>query len=232
MGALPYLDILLLGAVLLMLSTIAVTVLYYRRIKKAQGEYEEAKTVVGDIIVSFDRQLSRQESDLGALSHKLEVYSVKSEKITRKLEEQSAQLEKLVTKVAGFSSPNEKFSTEVEELKKRVETLAKTQEQTLERVAETTETRIEAAIPIKKERALAPLTETELRVLEILADEGEKTAPQIKNTINLTREHTARLMKKLYERGYVERNSAKTPFAYRVKEEMSKFLRKTETKAE
>jgi DNA-binding IclR family transcriptional regulator len=67
--------------------------------------------------------------------------------------------------------------------------------------------------------------------LEILAEEGEKTAPEIKDRIKLTREHTARLMKKLYEEGYLERDSGKIPYAYRIKEEMLKILKKTEAKA-
>jgi hypothetical protein len=38
-------------------------------------------------------------------------------------------------------------------------------------------------------------------------------------------------MKKLYEGGYLERRSERTPFAYRVKEEMLKLLKKSEAKA-
>jgi hypothetical protein len=38
-------------------------------------------------------------------------------------------------------------------------------------------------------------------------------------------------MKKLYEGDYLERRSERTPFAYRVKEEMLKLLRKSEVKA-
>jgi len=227
---LPFLDMLLFSTIFLLLSTVAVAVLYYRRIKKAQQEYDEARTVVSDIILSFNRQLQRQESNLSTVGHKLEMLSVKSGKIASKLEEQGTQLGKLTTEVASVSPTDEKLSADLEEMKKRVETLAKTQEETLQRVTEIPETRIEAAIPIKRESALAPLTETELRVLEILADEGEKTAPQIKDRIKLTREHTARLMKKLYEAGYVERNAAKTPYAYRVKEEMLRILKKTETR--
>jgi len=88
---------------------------------------------------------------------------------------------------------------------------------------------VEAVIPIRRERALAPLTETELSVLEILALEGPKTAPEIKDRINLSREHTARLMKKVYEEGYVERDTGKIPFKYRIKKEMEKLLKKTES---
>jgi DNA-binding MarR family transcriptional regulator len=78
---------------------------------------------------------------------------------------------------------------------------------------------------------LAQLTETELLVLEFLSTEGEKTAPEIKDKVKLSREHTARLMKKLYEKGYLERSSNKIPFTYRLKEEMQRFLNKPEQKS-
>jgi len=209
-----------------------VTVLYYKRIKKAREEYDEAEIVVSDVIISFNRELQRQEDSLNALSRRSDALAVKCEKVGRELEEHGARLGELTNKVAGLSPAGETLVAEVTEIQKRIETLAKTQEGILQRVAEQTETGIEAAIPIKRESALAPLTETELLVLEILAGEGEKTAPEIKARIKLTREHTARLMKKLYEDGYVERNSAKTPYTYRVKEEMTKILKKTETRAE
>ncbi len=77
---------------------------------------------------------------------------------------------------------------------------------------------------------MAPLTETELSVLEVLASEGKKTAPEIRSRIKLTREHTARLMKKLYEKGYLEREAGKMPYSYSIKEEMRRILKKTEAK--
>jgi predicted transcriptional regulator len=92
------------------------------------------------------------------------------------------------------------------------------------------ETRVESAIPIRREKALAQLTETELLVLEFLAAEGKKTAPETKDKVKLSREHTARLMKKLYEKGYLERSSNKIPFTYRLKEEMQRFLKRPEQK--
>jgi hypothetical protein len=52
------------------------------------------------------------------------------------------------------------------------------------------------------------------------------TAPDVKDEINLTREHTARLMKKLYETGYLERETRKLPYYYSIKEEMVKILKK------
>jgi len=76
---------------------------------------------------------------------------------------------------------------------------------------------------------MAELTETEVIVLEMLSAEGPKTAPEIKERLQLSREHTARLMKKLYEKGYLERETGKIPFRYSVKKEMKKFLKKAES---
>ncbi|MDR1993006.1 MAG: winged helix-turn-helix domain-containing protein [Nitrososphaerota archaeon] len=83
-------------------------------------------------------------------------------------------------------------------------------------------------IPIKRDKALAALTDTEIQVLEMLSKEGSKTAPEIKERVQLSREHTARLMKKLYEDGYLEREAGKLPFRYSIKKEMEILLQKVE----
>ncbi|MGE5533735.1 MAG: MarR family transcriptional regulator, partial [Bacillota bacterium] len=83
-------------------------------------------------------------------------------------------------------------------------------------------------IPIKRDKALAALTETEIAVLEMLSKEGAKTAPEIKERVHLSREHTARLMKKLYEEGYLEREAGKIPFRYSIKKEMETLLKRVE----
>jgi DNA-binding MarR family transcriptional regulator len=86
----------------------------------------------------------------------------------------------------------------------------------------------ESVIPIKRDKAMAALTDTEIAVLEMLSSEGPKTAPEVKDRVHLSREHTARLMKKLYEEGYLEREVGKIPFRYSIKKEMEKLLKKTE----
>jgi DNA-binding Lrp family transcriptional regulator len=84
-------------------------------------------------------------------------------------------------------------------------------------------------VPIKRDKAMASLTDTEVEVLEFLSAEGPKTAPEIKEKVRLSREHTARLMKKLYEEGYLERETGKLPFKYSIKKEMEKLLKKPES---
>jgi len=54
-------------------------------------------------------------------------------------------------------------------------------------------------------------------VLKLLAD-GPKTSKQIESVIGRSREHTARLMKKLYEFGYVTRDIGAKPYTYTITE--------------
>jgi CTP-dependent riboflavin kinase len=217
----------LIGSGLLLLFAGVVTALYYQRMRKVTKEYAEAKNIVSDIVVSFDKQLQRQEEQVDKVSYKVETLSKRSEDMTAKLETVENQVTS-IAKLAEVSETEKKLNIDIEDLKKRIDDVANAQEEIKKQALEIPEAKIEAAIPIKREHALARLTETELRVLEIIADAGEKTAPEIKDLIKLTREHSARLVKKLYEEGYLERNTAKTPYAYRVKEEMLKFLKKTE----
>lgn len=232
-GVLVYSNAFLMVVVVLLFVTMGVAVLYYRRIKRADEMYEEARDAVGDVIISFNRQLQRQEDRLGAVAYETEVLSFRSEEVVKKLKAQDRRLADLAVKVEAVSGLEQRFSTQIENVNKKVKGIIAKQESLMKKIAEVPaapEAKIKAAIPIKRERALASLTETELGVLEILASEGKKTAPEIRARIKLTREHTARLMKKLYEKGYLERETGKMPYAYSIKEEMRRILKKTEAK--
>ncbi|MFA5571977.1 MAG: MarR family transcriptional regulator [Crenarchaeota archaeon] len=117
-----------------------------------------------------------------------------------------------------------------ESLKNRIDSF-ENQIQTLSGLSPQSEAEVDVILPsvlIKRDKALATLTETEITVLEMLAREGAKTAPEIKERVHLSREHTSRLMKKIYEEGYVEREVGKIPFRYTIKKEMEVLLKKIE----
>jgi len=228
-------DYLLVVTGILLSLTIATVFVYYRRIRLASKAYEEAKNVVSDIVISFDKQLQQQEEEIATAIQTIETATARNERLSKHLEQQeksfTTRLNDLSLKVdskAGSSLDQESLEKDVESLKRQVEGLIEAQRESDQRKAEASESQVETVIPIRKERALAPLTATELHVLEYIATEGEKTAPEIKDFIKLTREHSARLMKKLYEEGYVERRSDKAPYTYRIKEEMLKILKKGE----
>ena len=230
--------ILILVGVLLA-ATVGAAIKYYKQLRRVQREYEKAEQVVEDIVLSFNRQLKQEANKLELVAHKVEAVSSKSDKALRKTEEVDKKLLPLESKIGVTLEDREKLLMRLDEFDKKVRDTVVSQEaliakiSTMEEQAQQfsmfPEAKIEAVIPIKREKVLAPLTETELSVLEMLSLEGPKTAPEIKGKIKLSREHTARLMKKLYESGYLERETSKIPFKYSVKKEMEKLLRKAES---
>jgi CTP-dependent riboflavin kinase len=227
----------LIGA--LLATTVGAAIEYYRQIRRVHIEYNKAKEVVEDVILSFNRQLEREGEKLETLAFKVEALSSKSERALSKAEEVEGKMRLLEGKVEPIAEAGMEVLAKIEDVNKKVrDTIASQEilvtkvsaiEEQLRQFSETPEIRAEAVIPIKKEKALAPLTETEVAVLKMLALEGPKTAPEIKERIKLSREHTARLMKKLYEGGYLERDTRKIPFKYSVKKEMEDLLKKTES---
>ena len=73
-------------------------------------------------------------------------------------------------------------------------------------------------------------TPTELQVLTLLANEGPKSAPEIGRFVGRSREHTARLMKKLFDEGYVRRDPTRIPFRYSTVERVKSSFTKQSQK--
>jgi predicted transcriptional regulator len=230
--------ILILVGVLLTV-TVGAAIKYYRQLRRAQQEYEKAEQVVEDIVLSFNKQIRQEAGKLELVAYKVEATSSKGDKALKKAEEVDKKLLPLEGKIDVALQDTKNLLTRLDEVDKKVRDTTVSQEILTGKISaleEQTrhfsmapEARIEAVIPIKREKVLAPLTETELSVLEMLSLEGPKTAPEIKEKIKLSREHTARLMKKLYESGYLERETSKIPFKYSVKKEMEKLLKKVES---
>ncbi|MGC9345176.1 MAG: MarR family transcriptional regulator [Candidatus Bathyarchaeales archaeon] len=232
-------EVLLILVGVLLAVTFGAAVEYYRQLRRVQKEYEKAKEAVEDIVLSFNRQLKREAEKLELVAYKVEANSSKSDKALKKAEEVEKRLFALEPKISVKLKDGEKTLIRLDEIDNKVRDVVASQEALAAKISDIEkqaqqfsmipEAKVKAVIPIKREKALAPLTETELSVLGMLAMEGPKTAPEIKDRIKLSREHTARLMKKLYEEGYLERDTSKIPFKYRVKKEMEKLLRKVES---
>lgn len=232
-------EVILILVGVLLAVTVGAAIKYYKQLRRVQREYEKAEQVVEDIVLSFNRQIRQEADKLELVAYKVEAVSSKSDKALMRAEEVDKKLLPLESKIGVTLEDREKLLKRLDEVDKKVRDTVVSQEaltakiSTMEEQAQQfsmfPEAKIEAAIPIKREKVLAPLTETELSVLEMLSLEGPKTAPEIKGKIKLSREHTARLMKKLYESGYLERETSKIPFKYSVKKEMEKLLRKAES---
>jgi len=226
----------------LLLATAAASVEYYWQIRKAQKEYQKAKGIVEDIVLSFNRELKRDADKLDVIAFKIEGNLAKAESGLKKVDTLEKRIVPLENQISAVSQAGSQSSTnflsglaglelKIKDIEASQETLivkfAGFEDQ-IQKVTLIPETRVEPVIPIKRDKAMAALTETEIAVLEMLSSEGPKTGPEIKDRVHLSREHTARLMKKLYEEGYLEREVGKIPFSYSIKKEMEKFLKKPE----
>lgn len=226
---------------MLLATTVAASVEYDRQIRRAQKEYEKARDLVEDIVLSFNRELKREADKLEVIAFKVEGSSSKADVSLKKIdsvEKKIAPLEEQlgsINQTIGQSNTNILSGLTGLELKiKDIEASQETlrvkisgfEEQLQKITVAPPEGRAEPVILIKRDKALAALTDTEIAVLEMLSKEGAKTAPEIKERVKLSREHTARLMKKLYEEGYLERETGKIPFRYSVKKEMENLMQK------
>lgn len=228
-------SLIIVGALVVIMVSAAVE--FYRQLRRAQKEYEKAKEVIDDIVFSFSRELKQEAEKLESTIYKVETTSAKSDRALKKAEEVDKKILSIDAKINETLEERTKILPKLDELDKQTRDIVASHEALTSKIATiedriqhsliSSETKIEAVIPIKREKALSPLTPTELAVLEMLSSEGPKTAPEIKDRIKLSREHTARLMKKLYEEGYLDRETGKIPFKYSVKKEMEGFLKKS-----
>ena len=227
---------------ILLAATVAASFEYYRQVSKAHGEYEKAKGVLEDIVLSFNRELKREADKLDVIAFKIEGNLAKADTSLRKVETLEKRMAPIENHLSAISQTATQSSSNIlsglSGLELKIKDVEVSQEKLKLKIAGFEEQiqKFKAApeisepvIHIKRDKAMAALTDTEIAVLEMLSSEGSKTAPEIKERVKLSREHTARLMKKLYEEGYLEREVGKIPFRYTVKKEMEKLLKKTES---
>jgi chromosome segregation ATPase len=200
-------------------------------------------------VLSFNRELKREADRLEVISFKVEGNSAKADTSLKKMdyvEKRITPFEEQLGAINQTLSQNTQANTNIllglTGLEAKIKDIEVTQgtlktkisgvEEQFQKITATPpEIGNEPVIMIKRDKAMAALTDTEITVLEMLSKEGAKTAPEIKERVNLSREHTARLMKKLYEEGYLEREADKIPFKYSIKKEMDNLMQKTENKA-
>lgn len=82
---------------------------------------------------------------------------------------------------------------------------------------------VEAPVISIQKTSQVTLDETEVSVIKLLSGKP-RSSVEIKELIGKSREHAARLMKKLFDMGLVDRNSSKKPFVYQLTESGRRYL--------
>lgn len=206
-------------AAALLLVIVAASIIFYRKIKEATAEYEGSKESVRNITFGFTRQVNHLQQDVAKTENVATTAKiVASEALKNSGEAKEATLKGLEA-VKTLQSRVESTESAVESMRREVQKLATTPKQRL-----VTRRDIEAPIPVQQGNVLAQLTETELNALKKIAELGEGTVPEIKEHLGTTREHTARTLKKLYETGFVDRNTNTMPYRYNVRKEIRDLI--------
>lgn len=204
--------------------TVAASLIYYRRIKQAQGEYEDSKDLVKSITGGFTKQLTRImkivariEQDVIKVQHSAE-------------EALKASGEALNTVREGVDDTS-KLADRIEETEKTLD-IVKTEIRRLSKIYRQpiVQKDVEAPIPLQRDNILEQLNPTEVEVLAIIEELGEGSVPEIRERIKKTREHTARLLKKLYEKGFIDRNTNRMPYRYNIRKEITEIIQQQKKK--
>ena len=206
--------------------TVAASFIYYQRIKRAQEEYESSRDVVRSITLGFTQQLAKLGRSIMNLERDAsDARSIASEAMKVSQEamdtasENDGERQRLADRIAETETTLTGMKEEMQKLSRRPAVAPARVE-------------VDAAIPLEQEDVLDQLTPTELEVLALIEEMGEGSVPQIRERIDKTREHTARLLKKLFERGFIDRNTSGMPYRYHIRKEIKELIQQQKEKME
>lgn len=190
--------------------------IYYKTIEKAQLEYEASRDILKNITLDFSYRLQKISREVNKLLIDFEEFKRTNYSMKEVGEENKKIIFDILEKYKALSSKVFQIECEINKLK---DDYAKGEKRDL---LTANNTNLDNYI---EDDVLKNLTETEVEVLCIIEEKGEASVSEIRNRISKTREHTARLLKKLYDRGYIDRNSNRMPYRYYVRKELKNKIK-------
>ncbi len=192
--------------------------------RQSKQAVEESASLISVIVDALSTRLGQSEHIVNQLHSDVEG----AKKQSAALEGEQAILRsshlQLLRHLQEILADDRRLIEELEQLETRVSVVQHTVS-TGEPIAKPEAPKREGlATVIKNGDILASLTPTERQTLQILSREGPKAAPELGKRLKKSREHTSRLMKKLYLDGYVDRESNRAPFRYRLNETVRSAL--------
>jgi hypothetical protein len=204
-----------------------VTSVVLRRFDISRMSYREARQMLSAMVGSLSGRIEQNEILTRELSEQLQILSANrarlsvegetadKERLLGFMQDWMGNVKRVIEKVDGLQKNLRSVEQEVREMRVRVNQLSVPGKH----AAGTPET----PVGVVTEVTLAKLSPTEGGVLELLAG-GAKSAPEIGRVMAKSREHTARLMKSLFEQGFVEREANRQPYVYRLNDKVREVL--------
>jgi hypothetical protein len=189
----------------------------FRQSKQAVAESASLLSVIVTALMSRVEASESLVSDLGV---KLETFDERTSHLESEQSNFLTNYLQVLRHLQDALSNDRRLILELEQVKTKLSAI-----QQPRRVTGNLPNRGQAAsLPIPDESVLANLTLTERQTLGILRREGGKSAPELGRRMKKSREHMARLMKKLYLDGYVDKESNHPPFRYKLNDKVGSIL--------
>jgi chromosome segregation ATPase len=202
------------------------TGLVLRKLDISRMSYREARHLLSAMVCSLSSRIQQNEALTRELSEQLQILNANQARVTAEvqttdkerlleyMQDWMANVRRFVDRVDRLQKNQKSLKDELEEMRIHVDRLSRSREAAGARVA---------SVGVVTEDTLGRLSPTERGVLEVLVN-GRKAAPEIGRLIAKSREHTARLMKSLFEQGFVERETQCQPYEYRLNDKVRDAL--------
>jgi hypothetical protein len=182
-----------------------------RAFRQSRQTVIESASLISVIVDALTSRIQRSESALASIRSDIAGEIRRGDILEGNQSALRASHEQIVNQLQDILSTDKKLVVELEHLKSTIAE-APQGRQAIDGLPKPGN----FATAISEVDVLASLTPTERSTLEILRIEGAKGAPELGKRLKKSREHTSRLMKKLYMEGYVSREANRAPFRYRL----------------
>jgi len=210
-----------LGSLAVLLFVIFVGSKAIRAFRQSKQAVTESASLLGAIVSALSSRIELSESVVARLQSDFDATNRRSADMEGEQTKLQGGYLEVLHQLEDALSNDKRFITELEQLKSR---FASTQLRNISEGGRQSLSRQGDQFFLDRGDILSSLTPTERQTIEILTREGPKAAPDLGRRLKKSREHMARLMKKLYFEGYVDRETNRAPFRYRLNEKVRSNL--------
>lgn len=205
----PILDVV---SVIFLVSSILIARWALRGFQQSKQALREAASYVTVIVGALSSRIESTEMVVNQLRSAIAADSDKtsSQEVQVNLQ---AKYEELYKSVQELLSNDKRILQDFEQLESRL----------MNQRSKIEQRKLPSLVQLEEDQPFDRLTQTERQILEILAV-APLPAPELGRRLSKSREHMARLMKRLYMEGYVDRESNRAPFRYKLNERLRSNL--------
>ena len=189
-------------------------------------EYEGSKDVVKNLVLGFSGQVTRLSQRIRGIEEGSNVAQDAASEALKASQQAIDETRRSGEKALKLEGRLEESESTIASMKEEMKRLS------LRPSVAVPPKTVDAPIPLRQDAVLDQLTETELDVLTMIEELGEGSVPEIRDRIGKTREHTARLLKKLFDNGFIDRNTSGMPYRYNIRKEIIELIKQQRDRTE